>query len=163
MLSLASLKRSFTGPVACGTVRASRCALPFLALPLGGAVASVADEAQRHVGASDGDRDRGGRAHGQRLGQLRGLEAALGRLARRGQLVVGVGDALDGVLAGPAVDDVALAVGDGGDRVVAAAGLRARRSRSPSVTCSGVVRRVASMLIVAGARCRCARAGASAH
>src|SRR3954470_14654888 len=41
VLSLASLKRSFAGPVACGAV-AVAIGLPFLALPLGGAVARVA-------------------------------------------------------------------------------------------------------------------------
>ncbi len=41
VLSLASLKRSFAAPVACGAL-AVAIVLPFLALPLGGAVARVA-------------------------------------------------------------------------------------------------------------------------
>ena len=128
LLSLGSLKRSFTGPVACGRVVVA-IALPFLALPLGGAVASVAAKLSGtsarpmatvmvEVGPAV-----------SALGSLAGskLRWAVSHVAASSSL----GSAMPShrVLARAAVDHVALAVGDRGHRVVGAACLRARRSR----------------------------------
>ena len=158
-----SLKRSLTRPVPCAHGGARDATLPFLALPLGGAVASVATKPSGtsarpmatvtvEVGLTVSD-----------LGSFAGskLRCAVSHVGR--QFVVGVGEPVDDVLAAPAVDDVALAVGDGGDRVVGAAGhehVGAGAERRPAAAWSGL-RGVDACR--RRRRRRCAPAGASSH